>query len=112
MAALASGDHDARVEVAKATCGKTLSLALTVAVAIKVVGVLLIAAMLVIPPAAARPLTRAPETMAVVAACIGATSALAGLGMSFLFDTPTGPSIVCVAAVTFAITAGLRARFT
>jgi len=90
----------------------TLSLALTVAVAIKVVGVLLIAALLVIPPAAARPLTRTPETMAVVAACIGAASALAGLGASFLFDTPTGPSIVCVAAVTFAVTAGLRSRFT
>ena len=45
---------------------------LVVAVAIKVVGVLLIAAMLVIPPAAARPLTRTPEAMALVAAAIGA----------------------------------------
>ena len=82
----------------------TFALALVVAVAIKVVGVLLIAAMLVIPPAAARPLTRTPEAMALVAAAIGAGSALGGLGLSYQFDTPAGPSIVCVAALCFALT--------
>jgi zinc transport system permease protein len=48
----------------------TIALAITVAVAIKVVGVLLIAAMLIIP-AAARLLSRTPESMALVAAGIG-----------------------------------------
>jgi len=43
----------------------TLSLALVVAVAIKIVGVLLIVAMLIIPAAAARPLSRTPESMAI-----------------------------------------------
>jgi len=81
----------------------TLALAITVAVAIKVVGVLLIAAMLIIPAAAARPLSRTPESMALVAAGIGSLSALVGLRAAYIFDTPAGPSIVCVAAVIFAV---------
>lgn len=80
----------------------TLSLAITVAVAIKVVGVLLIAAMLIIPAAAARGLARTPEAMAGIAAGIGAISAVAGLRGAYIFDTPAGPSIVCVAALLFA----------
>lgn len=80
----------------------TLSLAVTVAVAIKVVGVLLIAAMLIIPAAAARNLARSPESMALIAAGIGALSAITGLRAAYVFDTPAGPSIVCVAAIVFA----------
>ncbi|MEO0382626.1 MAG: metal ABC transporter permease [Pseudomonadota bacterium] len=80
----------------------TVSLAITVAVAIKVVGVLLIAAMLIIPAAAARGLARTPEAMAAIAAVIGAVSAVAGLRAAYIFDTPAGPSIVCVAAALFA----------
>lgn len=82
----------------------TIALALTVAVAIKAVGALLIGALLIIPPAAARPLARTPEAMALITAAIGATSALAGLGASFQFDTPTGPTIVSVAAALFCAT--------
>ncbi|MGJ8603094.1 MAG: metal ABC transporter permease [Marivita sp.] len=79
----------------------TVSLAITVAVAIKVVGVLLIAAMLIIPAAAARSLSRTPEAMALIAAALGAVSAVAGLRAAYIFDTPAGPSIVCVAAILF-----------
>ncbi len=82
----------------------TLALALVVAVAIKVVGVLLIAALLVIPAAAARPLARTPEAMAAFAALLGGTSALGGLWVAFLLDTPAGPSIVAVAALMFIAT--------
>jgi zinc transport system permease protein len=87
----------------------TVALAVTVAVAIKVVGALLIAALLIIPAAAARPLVRGPEAMAVVALLIGATSALGGLLISFAADTPTGPTIVALAATIFAATQALRA---
>lgn len=80
----------------------TLSMAVTVAVAIKVVGVLLIAAMLIIPAAAARSVARTPEAMAMTAAGIGGVSALVGLRAAYVFDTPAGPSIVCVAALLFA----------
>ncbi|NRB16287.1 MAG: metal ABC transporter permease [Rhodobacteraceae bacterium] len=81
----------------------TLALALVVAVAIKVVGVLLIAALLIIPAAAARPFAATPERMALMAAAIGAISALGGLQLAFVFDTPTGPTIVCLAAMLFAL---------
>ncbi|MGV6849561.1 MAG: metal ABC transporter permease [Marinibacterium sp.] len=81
-----------------------VALALVVALAIKVVGALLISSLLIIPAAAARPLVRTPEAMALVAALIGAAAALGGLWGAYLFDTPTGPSIVCAAAVLFALT--------
>ena len=65
-------------------------------------GVLLIAALLIIPAAAARGLARTPEAMAVIAAVIGTVSAVGGLQGAYIFDTPAGPSIVCVAALLFA----------
>lgn len=85
----------------------TLALAVVVAVALKVVGALLIAAMLVIPAAAARALARSPEQMAVLASLIGAAAAIAGLALSLWQDTPAGPSIVTAAAAAFVITAAL-----
>jgi zinc transport system permease protein len=81
----------------------TVALTLVVAVAIKVVGVLLIAAMLIIPAAAARPFASTPERIALIATLIGALSALVGLQLSYRFDTPTGPTIVCLAAVMFVL---------
>ena len=81
----------------------TVALAVVVAVAIKVIGVLLITAMLIIPAAAARPFARTPEAMALLAALIGASAAVLGLWGSFQFDTPTGPSIVVAAAFAFAV---------
>lgn len=79
----------------------TLGLAIVVAVAIKVVGALLIVAMLIIPAAAARAVVRSPEAMAFGAAGVGALAAVGGLGLSYQMDTPAGPSIVCAAAVLF-----------
>ncbi|SFC01984.1 metal ABC transporter permease [Tropicimonas isoalkanivorans] len=81
----------------------TFSLALTVAIAIKVVGVLLIAALLVIPAATARGLARTPEAMALSAGATGSVAAVGGLGGSFMLDTPTGPTIVCLAALMFVV---------
>jgi zinc transport system permease protein len=75
---------------------------------IEVVGVLLIAAMLIIPAAAARPLSRTPEGMAVIAGVIGTLSAVVGLRAAYVFDTPAGPSIVCVAAMTFLVSSVLK----
>ena len=81
----------------------TLALAIVVAVAIKVVGVLLITALLVIPAATARPFSRTPEAMALIAAGVAIVSAWGGLRLSYSFDTPTGPTIVSVIAVLFGL---------
>lgn len=83
----------------------TLALAISVAVAIKVVGALLIIALMLIPASAARPLARNPEGMAILASLIGVVSVALGLWGSFAYDTPTGPSIVCAAALFFALSA-------
>ena len=83
----------------------TLALAVVVAVALKVVGALLIAAMLIIPAAAARALSRTPEAMAAAAVAIGALASLGGLALSLWQDTPAGPSIVTAAACIFAAAA-------
>ena len=81
----------------------TLAIAIVVAVGIKVVGVLLIVAMLIIPAASARSLTSTPEGMGILAALIGMSSAILGLKSAYIFDTPTGPSIVSAASVFFLI---------
>lgn len=77
-------------------------LAFTVALSIKMVGILLIVALLIIPAATARAFVSTPEQMAVAAALISMLSVLAGLGVSLQLDTPAGPSIVLVMTALFA----------
>ena len=86
----------------------TIALAIVVAVGIKVVGVLLIISMLIIPAASARSIVSSPEMMAIVASLVGMSSALLGLNAAYIFDTPTGPSIVCVASLFFVISISIR----
>ncbi|RTL61596.1 MAG: hypothetical protein EKK41_26910 [Hyphomicrobiales bacterium] len=76
-------------------------LALVVAIAIKIVGVLLTIAFLIIPAAAARPLSETPEQMAFFAAIFGMLSVAMGLFVSISIDTPGGPSIVLVLSILF-----------
>jgi zinc transport system permease protein len=87
-------------------------LSLTIAVAMKIVGILLIIAFLIMPAAAARPHVRTPEAMAAVAAALGVVGVLAGLALSFRADIPGGASIVLVMAVMagVSLSVGSRAR--
>lgn len=78
-----------------------LMLALVIAIAMKVVGVLLITALLIIPAATARRFSRSPESMALLASGLACTTVLAGLAFSWWFDTPSGPSIVLCSALIF-----------
>jgi zinc transport system permease protein len=71
-----------------------LILAFTIAVAMKIVGVLLIIAILIMPAAAARPFARTPEAMVAIAALIGSGGAVTGLLLSSAYDIAGGPSIV------------------
>ena len=59
--------------------------------------------MLIIPAAAARGFARTPEAMAGSAAVLGSVSVIAGLQGAYVLDAPAGPSIVCVAALLFAL---------
>lgn len=78
-----------------------LVIALEIAIAMKVVGVLLITALLVIPAATARRFSKTPEQMAVFASLIGCTTVILGLTSSWFIDTPAGPSIVLCAGILF-----------
>ncbi|MCL4135984.1 UNVERIFIED_CONTAM: hypothetical protein GTU68_000580 [Idotea baltica] len=90
----------------------TLLIAAVVAVSIKVVGALLITAMLILPAAAARLIARGPEAMAGFATLFGVIAAVGGLYAARAFSTPAGPSIICGAAALFcgaSVVAKLRA---
>ena len=80
-----------------------LIMALVIAIAMKVVGVLLITALLIIPAAASRRLTHTPEQMAIVASLLGCCAVVGGLGISFMWDTPAGPSVVLTASGIFTL---------
>ncbi|WP_295802768.1 zinc ABC transporter permease subunit ZnuB [uncultured Microbulbifer sp.] len=89
------------VPVEKIRLALMLMLALLIAIAMKVVGVLLITALLIIPAATARRLSQTPEQMAGFAALIGGISVFLGLSASVLWNTPAGPSIVLAAGGLF-----------
>lgn len=76
-------------------------LALLIAIAMKIVGILLITALLIIPAATARRFAATPEIMAVLASIFGVIAVIGGLYGSLYYDTPSGPSIVVGALVIF-----------
>jgi zinc transport system permease protein len=80
-----------------------LLIAMIIAFAMKIVGILLITSLLIIPAATARRRARSPEQMAVMAALIGAIAVVGGLFASLRLDTPSGPSIVVAAAAMFVL---------
>lgn len=78
-----------------------LLIAIVIAVAMKVVGVLLITSLMIIPAAAARRFARTPEAMAGLASALGCLAVGLGLWGSFTWDTPAGPSVVVAAFLLF-----------
>jgi len=103
----------ARVEglpVAGIRLALMLLIALVIAVAMKIVGVLLITSLLIIPAAAAQRHARSPEQMAAGASVLGVIAVCAGLALSWFQDTPAGPSIVVSAAALFLASLALPRR--
>lgn len=89
-----------------------LLMALVIAIAMKLVGILLITSLLIIPTATARRFASTPEQMAVIASALGALAVTAGLFGSLRYDTPSGPSIVVAALVLFLISLAPLRRIT
>ncbi len=103
----------ARVEgvpVAAVEFAFMLLMAVVVALAMKVVGVLLVVSLLIIPAATARRFARTPEQMALLAALAGVLSVGGGLWGSWKMDIPAGPAIVVAATALFALGSVLRVR--
>ena len=78
-----------------------LILALTVAVALKAVGALLVPALLIMPAAAAGRLARSPGHMAIMAIGIAMLAISIGLIASIFLNTPSGATIVVACLVLF-----------
>lgn len=93
--------HVEGVDVARTEKLFVILLAAVIAMAIQLVGVLLITALLIIPPAAARFFAVNPKQMAVTASIIGVCAVTAGLFLSLTMDAPTGPLMVVVASLSF-----------
>lgn len=92
------------IAVKKLHLGYTLLLAVMIALSMKIVGILLITALLIIPAATARPFSRSPEQMLGFTLLISLVSLLLGLLAAFFWDLPTGPSIVLIATLFFLLT--------
>ena len=95
------------VQVPSVELGFFLLIALMTALSRKIVGLLLITALLVIPAAAARRLSSTPERMAVISAMIAGLSVIGGLALSATTNTISGPSVVLAAGVLFVLTLAL-----
>lgn len=76
-------------------------IAVTVAIAMKVVGVLLITAMLIVPAATASRFSRSPEQVALGAVAVGMLAVAGGLSAAWMLDTPAGATIVVFATLLF-----------
>ncbi|MDS1271211.1 metal ABC transporter permease [Lipingzhangella sp. LS1_29] len=77
--------------------------ALTVVIAMRVVGVLLVSALMVVPVAAAQQLTRSFRVTILLAMGIGVLSALAGLSSAYYVDVAPGATIVLIALAVFTV---------
>lgn len=89
------------VPVKKLQLQITLLLALLIAIAMKLIGILLITSLLILPAAAARRLAKTPEQMLGATFAIASLSVVFGLSLSYQADIPSGPAIVVSAMGIF-----------
>ncbi len=96
--AAASGLPTARIEALL-----MVVFAVSILVSMQVLGVMLIAAALVIPPTIARMLTHSFPKMLVYSTAIGAACGVVGMNVSYHLDIQSGPAVVIVAALAFLV---------
>ncbi|PBQ28201.1 MULTISPECIES: metal ABC transporter permease [Wolbachia] len=83
-------------------------LAIFIAISAQLIGILLIAAFLLIPAASARLISKTPMQMIIVATVFSVISGVSGLILSASFDLLTGPAIILIAAVYLIIAYFIR----
>lgn len=89
------------IQVARYRLALMLLIAMVIAGAMKLVGVLLITSLLIMPAAAARRISATPEQMAIFASMLGSIAVVGGIALSWFADTPAGPSVVVCALLIF-----------
>jgi manganese/iron transport system permease protein/iron/zinc/copper transport system permease protein len=88
-------------------------LSLTILVTMRVIGTLLISALLVIPASVARMLTNSFSRMLWISPLVGATSAFSGMNLAYHLDTSASATIILVGTLMFIVVyavSGLRGR--
>ena len=90
----------------------TLLMGMTIVLALRAVGELLVVALIVLPASAAREVARSPAWMAVLSVFFGVASSVLGLALAFFLDAPSGATIVLILAAAFfiALAVGNRRR--
>jgi zinc transport system permease protein len=86
--------------------------ALTVVLAMKVVGIMLVSAMLILPASAALQVAKSFKMSLLLAAAIAVFSVVSGIWISFVADLPTGGVIILTNFIVFLGALGWRARKT
>ena len=83
-------------------------LALAVVIGIQAAGIVLVMAMLITPAATAYLIAKRFVGVMVIAAIIGAASAVSGLYLSYHADLPSGPAMALVATAAFGVVATIK----
>lgn len=81
----------------------TVLTAVTVVISMRVVGILLISALMIVPNATSQLLARSFAGAAATAMLIGLVCSVSGVAASFYLDTPSGGTIVVLTIVLFAL---------
>jgi len=84
-------------------------LTLTVAVTIRLLGIILVTSLIVIPPATARSLSRNLRQQILLSVVIGLVGAVGGMLLSYPLDVPCGPMIVVTCIALFVVSLAVRA---
>lgn len=88
--------------------GLYVLIALSIVILIKVVGIILVIALLTVPPAIAKLLTHQLIRIMILSSCLGIVFSFGGLVISYFLDIPSGATIILLSIVTYLIVLGLK----
>jgi len=98
----------AGIAISKLNLVYLLLVGVVVALGVKFVGTLLMGALVIVPAAAAKNISRSFKNYSLFSALIGILSAVIGVSLAYLFQFPAGPVIVLTSAAIFVLTFFLR----
>ncbi|MGO1368423.1 metal ABC transporter permease [Senegalia sp. (in: firmicutes)] len=87
-----------------------IMIALTIVVLLKVVGIILVIALLTIPPAIAKLFTYDLKNMMIISSIIGIIFTVSGLFISYIFNIASGATIILLAASAYFILAIFKGK--
>ncbi len=100
--------HVCGIPVRRANYIFVLLLTLTVALSIRLLGIILVTSLIVVPPATARNLSANLRQQLILSVLVGIVGALGGTLVSYRLDVPCGPAIVLSCIALFVLSFGLR----